>query len=192
MYRQLQAPRRIFLETHSLGCKIPPRYTVSSHKDRWQGRRCRKDGGTSSTRRQATLCICSQGRRCRCLLDSQGEYAFHHPDTADSPKLYFSGTEDEATRCCCYRHYHESDSAGKLTMFRLDMQHARFRNMRFAILFPDYSTVDTPVEVFYYDILTSGPCQITMCPGASDCTFCYHFLRCDTCVCQYSHTITSL
>jgi len=77
-------------------------------------------------------------------------------------------------------------------MFRLDMQHTRFRNIRFASLFADYATVDTLVEVFYYDILANGPCQITMCPGVSNCTFGYHFLRCDACVCQYSHTITSL
>jgi hypothetical protein len=104
------------------------------------------------------------------------------PDIADSPKLYFSGTADEATRRCCYRHYHESVSAGQQTMFRLDMQHARFRNMHFAGLFGNYATVDTPVDVFFYDILANGSCEITMCPGASDCNTCYH-----ACVCVFAH-----
>ena len=119
------------------------------------------------------------------------------PDIADSPKLYFSATEDEATRRCGFRHYHESDSLGKQTMFRLDMQHPRFRNMKFSNLFQDYATVDTPIEVFYYEILGNGSCTITMCPGSSaisfcshlllslfGCTFCSHFLRGDACVCQ--------
>lgn len=181
-------PAAFFLRVSPLVAKsgTPLRNTMPIHPDRPEGRRRIKNGGICDTKRQGTYCTWSQVRRWRFLLDRPGEYScgcFVSPLMGHRTLWIVRNctfrtcdTSDETTWCYCYGHYHESDWPCKETMFHLDMQHPRFRNMHFVHRFKDYTTVDTPVEVFYYDILGNGSCLITMCPGVSDCTCCYHLM----------------